>query len=507
MHPTLLPNKQQATMKKLYTAAQTRELDRLAIQEHGIPGYTLMTRAGEACFAFITQHWRYAKSMCVLCGSGNNGGDGYIIARLALMAGWQVQVYAMNAPEALKNDALQAYKDFIQCGGKITIFRHELPKTDLYVDALLGTGLDRPVTGNYATAIQQLNTQSGLVVSVDIPSGLNADTGSIMGQVVKATATVTFIARKIGLFTGQAKEYVGELVFEDLNIPATVYQQLIYKQHSNQNTVRLLDKTIISHHLPKRKQTAHKGHFGHSLLVGGAPGMSGAIRLAGEAALRTGSGLVTVATHPQHAAYVNLTRPELMVAASESPVHFRQTLAKATAIGIGPGLGQESWSRNLLSQVLNSNTTKVLDADALNLLAQSRSKRDDWILTPHPGEAAHLLACSVTEIETDRIQAATTLQKDYGGVIVLKGAGTVIASQTHSSLCPVGNPGMASGGMGDVLTGIITALLAQGLSLVDAAETGVYIHAYAADEAARQGGERGLIASDVVVAIRKVINI
>jgi NAD(P)H-hydrate epimerase len=233
--------------------------------------------------------------------------------------------------------------------------------------------------------------------------------------------------------------------------------------------------------------------------------MSGAIRLAGEAALRAGSGLVSIATHPAHAPFLNLLRPELMVHAVDSPATLRPLLARMEAIGIGPGMAQTAWSRNLLTLIQNATQPKVLDADALNLLAQNRSQRDDWILTPHPGEAARLLACTTADVEQDRIAAASRLQREYAGVIVLKGAGTLVASANGVAFCDAGNPGMASGGMGDALTGIITALLAQGLSLEAAATTGVWVHAHAADRAAASG-ERGLLASDLITHLREVIN-
>lgn len=483
---------------KLYTTAQVRELDRIAIHKHGILGYELMTRAGQKTFEHIQRQWPQAASISIYCGGGNNGGDGYVVGRLALQAGWQVQLFALSDVAKLQGDAHQAYEDYLAAGGAVSTFDGSLPETDITLDAMFGTGLDREVGGIYADVIALLNESSQPVIAVDIPSGLNGDTGQVWGIAVEANMTVTFIGQKAGLYTGKGKDYCGDVYFEDLQVPANVYAEIPTDQY-------LLNQHLITEKLPPRKRTAHKGNTGHSLLVGGAPGMSGAIRLAGEAALRTGSGLVTIATAAEHAALINLTRPELMVTTPDAPVAFNQLLQKVSVIGIGPGLGQTTWASRLLTLVENSPKPKVLDADALNLLAQTRLKRDDWILTPHPGEASRLLACEVKEVEQDRIQSAKALQQQYGGVVVLKGAGTVIASENRISLCPAGNPGMASGGMGDVLTGIITALLAQDLSLVDAAEMGVCIHAYAADEAAKMG-ERGLLASDVIGAIRSIIN-
>jgi NAD(P)H-hydrate epimerase len=481
----------------LYTTAQVRELDRIAIQEQGIPGYELMTRAGQKTFEHIQRQWSQVTSISIYCGSGNNGGDGYVVGRLALQANWQVQLFALSDTATLQGDARQAYEDYLTIGGAISTFNGSLPEADIVLDAMLGTGLDREVGGIYADVIALLNKSKQPVVAVDIPSGLNGDTGQVWGIAVEANMTVTFIGQKAGLYTGKAKDHCGDVYFDDLQVPASVYANITSEQY-------LLNQSITEK-LSPRKRTAHKGNAGHSLLVGGASGMSGAIRLAGEAALRTGSGLVTIATAAEHAALINLTRPELMVTTPDATVAFNQLLQKVSVIGIGPGLGQTTWASRLLTLVENSSKPKVLDADALNLLAQTRLKRDDWILTPHPGEAARLLACEIKAIEQDRIQSAKALQQQYGGVVVLKGAGTVIASNNRISLCPAGNPGMASGGMGDVLTGIITALLAQGLSLVDAAETGVCIHAYAADEAAKMG-ERGLLASDLIGELRNMIN-
>ncbi|WGZ94723.1 MAG: NAD(P)H-hydrate dehydratase [Candidatus Thiothrix putei] len=485
---------------RVYTAAQVRQLDHIAIQQHGIPAYTLMSQAGSTTFEQMQHHWPKAHALCVLCGSGNNGGDGYVIARLALQAGWNVTLLSLADTARLQGAAAQACQDFCQAGGRIQPYtEHEqLPTADLMVDALLGTGLERRVTGAYARAINLLNQQSAPIIAVDIPSGLHADTGQPCGGAVEATLTVTYIGLKIGLLTGTARDYCGRLSFARLGVPDAVYAQVPCTMH-------LLGQHTLREYLPPRRRSAHKGQTGHSLLIGGAPSMSGAIRLAGEAALRTGSGLVSIATHPEHAFLLNLHRPELMVHAVDSPAQLQPLLSRMDAIGIGPGMAQTTWSHHLFSLIQNTKLPKVLDADALNLLAKHCSQRDDWILTPHPGEAARLLACSTTNIEQNRMAAVSRLQQEYGGVIVLKGAGTLIASADTIAICPAGNPGMASGGMGDALTGIITALLAQGLSLIAAAESGVWLHAHAADLAATKG-ERGLLASDLIAHLQEALN-
>lgn len=481
----------------VYTIEQVRELDRRAIQEQGIPGYVLMERAAIALFDAIIEHYPQAHSMCIVCGVGNNAGDGYVLARLAKQANWQVFVLAVVAPSSLQNDAQTAYQDYLKSGGEVAFFTGDLPLTDILVDALFGTGLTRPLQGQFAAAVEAINAYPNPVVAVDIPSGLNGNTGQPLGIAVKAALTVSFIGLKQGLLTGQARDYVGDLVLADLGLPEAVIQQLP-AQAFTLATQRLKEQ------LPKRARCAHKGRFGHVLLIGGQAGMAGAIRLAGEAALRTGSGLVSIATDPSHAAWLNLNRPELMINAVQAS-DITAALTGKTVVGLGPGLGKTAWSQAIWTEALKANLPLVLDADALNLLAQAPQQRQKWILTPHPAEAARLLASSTQAIEQDRFAAIKALQQQYGGVIVLKGSGTLIADSQQIYVCLAGNPGMATAGMGDVLTGIITSLLGQGLSLMDAACTGVLVHALAGDQAAKQG-ERGLLASDVINELRELVN-
>lgn len=481
----------------VYTIEQVRELDRIAIQEQGIPGYVLMQRAAAALLAAVIEHYPKACSMCIVCGAGNNAGDGYVLARLAKQANWQVSVLAATPPTSLQNDAQTAYQDYLNSGGNVELFTRELPLTDVLVDALFGTGLTRPLHGQFAAAVDAINAYSNPVVAVDIPSGLNGNTGQPLGVAVKAALTVTFIGLKQGLLTGQARDYVGDLVLADLDLPEVVIQQLPAQAFT-------LATQLLKELLPKRARCAHKGKFGHVLLIGGQAGMAGAIRLAGEAALHTGSGLVSIATDPVHAGWLNLNRPELMVDAVQA-IDIADVLTGKTVVGLGPGLGKTEWSQALWAEALKTDLPLVLDADALNLLAQAPQQRQNWILTPHPAEAARLLACSTQAIEQDRFAAIKALQQQYGGVIVLKGAGTLIADSQQVHVCLAGNPGMATAGMGDVLTGIITSLLGQGLSLMHAACAGVLIHALAGDQAA-QRGERGLVASDVINELREWVN-
>ena len=476
----------------LYRTAQVRELDRIAIQEQGIPGFELMSRAGYEVFQWFRNKWPDTKSVAVFCGGGNNAGDGYIVARLALEAGLKICVYSLSEPTSLKGDALTAYQGYIEAKGTVIPFQGvEIIDAEVIVDALLGTGLDRPVTGLYALAIQVINKSAAPIVAVDNPSGLNADTGNVMGCAVKADCTVTFIALKQGLFTGQAADYCGEIDYASLGVPDEIFQ-----------VVPPSALRVVKTPLPRRDRCSHKGNYGHVLIVGGDLGYSGAARLAGEAALRVGAGLVSIATRTEHAGLMNLNRPELMCHGIGCAGQLAALLEKASVIVIGPGLGQSDWAKELFMATIKAQKPMIIDADGLNLLARSPMTNPDWILTPHPGEAARLLSCSTAEIQQDRFASVLAIQAKYDGTAILKGAGTLIASENKVAVSTTGNPGMASGGMGDVLSGVIAGLLAQGLFLKNAAEQGVYRHGEAADLAVEKDGERGLLASDLIPWLR-----
>ena len=484
----------------LYTAEQVRELDRLAIEEAGIPGYTLMCRAGEAGWSRLITCWPDARCIVVVCGTGNNGGDGYVVARLARAAGLQVRVAQVGDAGRIRGDALTARTDYTVSGGTVEPFAAAiLAGADVIVDALLGTGLQRAPEGIWRDAVAAINASGIPVLAIDIPSGLQADSGSVPGAAVRATETVTFIGRKRGLFTGRGPEYTGSTGFADLGVPDTVYSRF-------SPDCRLLVRPRLGLLAGPRPRAAHQGNFGHVLVLGGGPGMAGAARLAGEAALRTGAGLVSLATRPEHAAVLAAACPELIAHAVTTPMDLRELLERATIVVAGPGLGRTEWARSLLSVVLESRLPRVLDADALNLLARDPGYCDHWVLTPHPGEAGRLLQQSTMDIQADRFAAVTGLQQRYGGVVVLKGAGTIVAGNGRGlSVCGRGNPGMAAAGMGDVLSGVIAALIAQGMSLEDAAVAGVCVHALAGDRAALEG-ERGMKAGDVIAELRGIMN-
>jgi hydroxyethylthiazole kinase-like uncharacterized protein yjeF len=495
--------------KELYRAEEVRAMDRYAIDTVGIPGAELMRRAGAAALAALRDRWPETRTLSAVCGAGNNGGDGYVAARLAHQSGWDVRVYPVAPPAGLKGDALAAYQDFRAAGGEVLDFiPADFEGAEILVDGLLGTGLDREVGGLYAEVIRAVNRYSERraggehsrrrVLALDIPSGLHADTGAVLGAAVRADLTVSFIGLKRGLFTGEGLEYSGEIVFDGLGTPPEV-------KHCVRPSARLLPP--LKRGLPPRPRHAHKGHFGHVLVVGGDHGYSGAARMAAEAAARIGAGLASIATRRSHADLLSLARPELMCHGAENREELKPLLGRATAVAMGPGSGRSEWAREMFETVLAADLPLVLDADGLNLLAERPVRRDNWVLTPHPGEAARLLGVSAAEIQRDRFAAVRELQARYGGVAVLKGSGTLIAGGDGvPAVCIAGNPGMASGGMGDVLTGVVAGLLAQRLELPDAAVLGVRLHGAAGDEAAA-AGERGLLACDLMEPLRRLVNL
>lgn len=481
--------------RSLYTAAQTRELDRRAIRA-GVAGYTLMTRAGQAAFQLLRERWPEASRIVVLAGPGNNGGDGYVLARLAWTQHLDVKIVAVGNHEAVAGEAAEAANDATRARVPEKSWDGMLPDADVYIDALFGTGLNKAVGGDYADAIAALNRSGRPVLALDIPSGIHADTGAELGEAVHAAATLSFIGLKQGLLTGRGPALTGALHFSDLEVPAAIYDDL-------RPSARRLDLTDLAV-VGRRPRDAHKGQHGHVLVVGGNHGMAGAVALAAEAALRGGAGLVSVATRPEHTALLTGRRPELMCHGITAPGDLAPLLARASVVVLGPGLGQDDWGRALYGAVLDSGLPLVLDADGLNLLAQMPELRDNWILTPHPGEAARLLDSTTAQVQADRFAALRTLRERFGGQVVLKGAGSLVADADGIALCPLGNPGMGTAGMGDVLAGVSGALLAQGMPAP--AARAVLLHAYAGDRAARAGGERGLLASDLFRWLRRGIN-
>lgn len=484
----------------LYRCEQIRVFEQQAASIYQLDEDTLMSRAGTEAFSLIVKLYPHVRHLAVFCGSGNNAGDGYVVARLAHEHGLLVTIYQCKAladlPLAAQHAALMAINAGVDCQPAEEPLDGEV---ELIIDALLGIGLRGPVRGNIEPAIHQINASGLPVVALDIPSGLNADTGQVENLCVKANVTLTFIAQKAGMYTADGPDYCGDIHCCSLELEACTTQLI--------PAVRCLNSTILALPLTKRKKNSHKGDYGHVLVVGGGPGMPGAISLTAKATLRTGAGSVTVATWPEYAKSALPLIPEAMVCGIKSSKDLRPLLAKSSVCVIGPGLGESDWAIDLFLTAITSQLPMVIDASALRLLANNSQSDDNWVLTPHPGEAASLLSCSTDLIQQDRYQAAAKIQQQYGGVVVLKGSGTVIQTAEKSTVvCPRGNPGMASAGMGDVLSGIIAGLCAQGFSLAHAAQGGVWVHAVAGDLMAKKLGGSGLLASDLFDVIPHVLN-
>ncbi|MFZ4833973.1 bifunctional ADP-dependent NAD(P)H-hydrate dehydratase/NAD(P)H-hydrate epimerase [Rouxiella sp. Mn2063] len=497
--------------QSVYSADWVRQAERRAAQETGISLFVLMQRAAAAAFTHAQRTFPNAHHWLILCGHGNNGGDGYELARLAKQAGLNVTLLAVNQDKPLPEEAQRARDAWLESGGQVGESSSEWPPSvDLIIDALLGTGLSSAARAPYDQLIAAINRHAAPVVALDIPSGLAAETGVAAGRVVYANLTTCFLALKPGLLTGQARDYVGTLHYDSLGLESWLRHHPALLQR--------LDAQHINRWFAPRRPCSHKGEHGRLLLIGGDIGFAGAIRMAGEAALRAGAGLVRVLTHQKHAGPMLTACPELMVETLNDAA-LSAGIQWATAIVIGPGLGQGEWGKSAYQQVANSEKPALWDADALNMLAKSPQKRQNRVLTPHPGEAARLLGCSIQDIESDRLLSIKKLVERFGGTVVLKGAGTLIAAQNEIAtkgavaeqewqlaIADVGNAGMASGGMGDVLSGIIGSLLAQKHSLYDAACAGTLVHGAAADSIALRQGTRGMLATDLITEILPWVN-
>ncbi len=480
----------------LYSAAQVRELDARLIAA-GTPGFELMQRAAHAAWRALRRRWPDAEHITVLTGRGNNAGDGYLIAALAQRAGRQVRMYTVGDPQQLQGDAERAFAEAQAAGVEMMPWSRSTALQGVLVDALLGTGLSGDVREPYGEVIQSMNASALPILAVDLPSGLCADTGRVLGQAVHADLTVSFIGLKVGLFTGEGPDRVGELVFDDLQADAAIVGPI------ESGVLRLCETTIPA--LSPRSPTAHKGSFGQVLVIGGDIGTGGAALLSAEASLRCGAGMVTLATRPEHVTAALVRRPEIMCSGVESTYALTSLTERADVLVVGPGLGQAPWGRSLLSLAAQCRMPQVWDADALNLLATGAvDLPEGCLITPHPGEAARLLGIATADVQADRPAAARALAARYHCTVVLKGAGTLIADRDgRLALCDRGHPAMASAGLGDVLAGAAGALLAQGLAPFEAACLAVWLHAVAGERAGQLG--RGLAASDLIPTIRQLL--
>lgn len=488
--------------ESLYAADGVRALDRCAIDDFGTPGFELMQRAARSAFRQLARHWPEARRVLVLCGAGNNGGDGYLVAASAQRQGLPVRCLAVADPAKLKGDAESAYKAAQDTGVSIerydgsaaSLLTEALAEADMVVDAMLGTGITGALRSPFDKVIAALNESGRPVLSVDVPSGLDATTGWIETEAVNATVTVTFIGLKAGLLTGRGPDVAGDVVFDDLGVDPAVYDRV-------PAVARRTDWRIEARGLPVRRRGAHKGDCGHLLVIAGERGFGGAALLASEAAARTGAGLVTLATRPEHVSAALTRCPSLMVHGLTHGNELDALLAKADGIVFGPGAGQGAWGQQMLQRVMAFDGPVLMDADALNMLSsRAPGKHKNWIMTPHPGEAARLLGVANAVINRNRLDAVAQLEQRYGGVILLKGAGTLVLADDmqQPALVQGGNPGMATGGMGDVLSGVIGSLAVQGLSPSRAAVMGANLHAESADRAAQSKGFMGLLPMDLI---------
>lgn len=498
---------------KIVSSEQVKLLESKAAQMAGCSMFKLMQRAGEAAFQKLTQQWPRSQKIIVVAGNGNNAGDGYVLAKLALNKGMKAIVVCQDPNKELQGDAQQAQAQWNNVGGLTLKFTElDFNEFDVVVDALLGTGVQGEVKPNFQTVIQKINQSKRPVLSIDLPSGMHADTGQALPIAVVADVTVTFIAVKPGLVTGVGKEICGILSYADLSIASEFFS--IAKTHA-----QLVDWKMLQPIKP-RTANANKGSFGKLLCIGGNQGMGGAIRLSAEAALRCGTGLVKVYCHSASCLAVASGRPEIMIVDKD----LETALQWCTDIIIGPGLGQDGWAhqqfRDVLAYLKKQPKPLVIDADGLNLLAAERdikglldtfTQLPALVLTPHPGEASRLLGCNIPQIENNRYLASEAITQKFSAICVLKGAGTIIQSNSPNPkekcwVCTGGNPGMATAGMGDLLTGIIGSFLAQGMSSHQAAVYAVSAHAEAADRIALQYGQRGMITTDLFQPLRAIVN-
>jgi len=498
----------------LLSSEAIRELDRRTIQEVGIPGPVLMEAAGRVCAEIAEEllPGERAGRVAVLCGKGNNGGDGMVAARHLIHAGHQVDLFLLADPKALQGDAALNNTILARLGVPVRVLPDEaaiaaldLRNHDLILDALLGTGLTHEVKGTLAAAIRAINASGVPVLAVDIPSGVSADSGQVCGVAVQARRTVTFAYPKPGQVLYPGAALCGDLDIVDIGIPPSLLG-------SAAGGAWLLTDQDVAPHLARRAPDAHKGRFGHLLVVAGSPDKPGAAGLCCRAAVRTGAGLVTLAGSPEVLARVVIGATEVMGEVIQGFPDLKRICAgNIQAVAIGPGLGTGPAAAGLVRQaVAELPVPMVVDADGLNnlvdhlaLLPKAPACR---ILTPHPGEMARLLHLTTGEVQRDRLGCARQLAAAINGVVVLKGAGTVVAGADGTArVTMAGNPGMATGGTGDVLTGVIGALLCQGLDPSDAAAVGAQLHGAAGDDAVVAKGQHGLIASDLIEALPGVL--
>jgi ADP-dependent NAD(P)H-hydrate dehydratase / NAD(P)H-hydrate epimerase len=518
-------------MMYLVTAEQMQEMDRQAIKSFGIPGLVLMENAARGSFEMLKKKFGSldTKKIAVLSGRGNNGGDGFVMARYLMEMGVNTTTFLLSSKDKVKGDA-KVNLTLLEklCLVHKNSYLVEIPDTnifndrkagilhsDIIIDAILGTGLKSNVRGFFKNVIQMLNNSKKPVFSVDIPSGLNSDTGQPCGIAVKATATATFAFTKAGHILYPGNMYTGDLEVIDIGIPNFIAKRQDIR-------LSLLERHKIATLFEPRHFLSHKGRYGHLMTVAGSAGKTGAAALCSNAAARCGTGLVTLGVanslnarmEPQVTEAMTFPLPEKTKGCLDLSC-LDEILALSvdkSALAIGPGLGTRIGTEKLVEKlVTHLKIPMVIDADGLNCISNNpdilKTKKAPAVLTPHPGEMARLCGVSTEEIQENRLDIARTFSKQFNSILVLKGAQTLISLPNQNVfISPTGNPGMASGGMGDVLTGMIAGFTAQGFSPETAALAGVYIHGMCADSLARQTGAFGFLASDMVEIIPKIIH-
>ena len=484
-------------MKKIYLADQIQDLDKLAISEQNITSFSLIKRAAKAARDLLFRRWSEVKKVGIVCGSGNNGADGFVLGALLADRGIQVTIHSPSVSLKKDSEAEIASRLCFERKIKMTDINETLEKSELVIDALLGTGLSREVEGSYFEVVNKVNESNKPVIAIDVPSGLCSNTGRKRGACIKADLTITFIGEKAGLYIGDGPALAGEVIFDNLKAPEIIYSKIKY-------AAKVLELNSQKLKMPVREMNSHKGSHGHALIVGGDEGMGGAAIMAAEAALYSGAGLVSLVTHPSNVSAALSRKPEIMVKGLTKSLDLNRLVQVASCVVLGPGLGTDNWGVELYRKLIKVNKPLVLDADGLNCLASEKDTRSNWVLTPHAGEAKRLLG---KDCQADRISSVIELSRLYRATMVLKGPGTLVSNEEGDvGLCPYGNPGMAVGGMGDILSGVIGALVAQGITNFESAKLGVVLHSYAADKIAQEQGKIGLLATDLLLEIRRLLN-
>ncbi len=471
-------------------------MDKAAVEIDGLSEVELMNRAGSRVWSVICERWPELKSITVFAGPGNNGGDAFVVATLARKQGVNVQFFAVGDLSQQSETSTHFSDAWHQAGGEIDKWQQQAIKGDIIVDGLLGIGLSRELDEDWQGLIQQINQCAVPKIAIDIPSGLSAETGTAKPCAIDAEITVTFIGKKVGHALADGPDYCGELIFDDLGISSAT-------RFSQMPALEVIDEANVCLP-PKRKRNSHKNLFGHVLVVGGDKSMVGAASLAAQAALRTGAGMVSVLVHPD-CVHDLATIPELMV---QSWDDIDAKLAQATVLVVGPGLGRGIEAMACLQKLYKVDKPMVIDASALSPGFLQSLSSQELVITPHPGEAAALLATTTNEVQADRLAASSALSQQFPVVSVLKGSGTVVQQLgvDPPAINLRGNAGMASAGMGDVLSGMIAAFVGQQLPIYEAARAGVFVHALCAENFAQELDESGLIASDITDRIPKIIH-